>query len=62
MITFYVIIYAELFAGCGMFELWAYRKDWPLKVKLGGLLLALPLLLIAIHLGGLYAAYLLCCR
>lgn len=59
MSTFRVIIYAVLFAGCGTFELWAYRKGWPIKVKLGGLLLALPLLLIAIQLGRLYESYLL---
>ncbi|MDQ8735347.1 hypothetical protein [Paenibacillus sp. LHD-38] len=52
-------MYAVLFAGRGTSELWAYRKGWPLKVKLGGLLLSLPLMLIAIQLGGLYAAYLL---
>jgi hypothetical protein len=33
--TFHVIIYEVLFAGCGTFELWAYRKGRPLKMKLG---------------------------
>ncbi|WP_256252546.1 hypothetical protein [Paenibacillus sp. UNC496MF] len=48
-----------MFAGVGLFELLAYRKGWPFNVKLGGPLLALPLLLIAIRPGGAYAAYLL---
>ncbi|SDX92704.1 hypothetical protein [Paenibacillus sp. CF384] len=59
MSTYHVVIYAVLFFGHGIFQLWAYRKGCSLKVKLGAPLLTLPLLLLAIQLGGLYAAYLL---